>query len=95
MYHNNDLHKKTSTSKIIFSVRSNTLDIKTCNPWKYTNQLCVLCSKPSKTMDHLISCGKYEDRPNNILSDNYEDRLVTGSFIEKRHKRRPGMDKPK
>ena len=58
-------NKKTSTSKIIFSVRSKTLDIKTWNPWKYTNELCVMCSKASETMDHFISCEKYDDKLNN------------------------------
>ena len=85
-------NKKTSTSQIIFSVRSKTLDIKTWNPWKYANELCVMCSKASETMDHFISCEKYEDKLNknwkNILSDNFEDQLVIGNFIEKRHKRR-------
>ena len=51
-----------------------------------------MCSKAGETMDHFISCEKYEDRLNNnwktILSDNYEEQLVIGSFIEKRHKRR-------
>ena len=41
-------------------------------------------------MDHFISCERYDDRLNknwtNILSENYEDHLVIGSFIEKGHK---------
>ena len=51
-----------------------------------------MCSKASDTMDHLISCEKYEDKLNkkwkNILSDNFEDQILIENFIEKRHKRR-------
>ena len=47
-----------------------------------------MCSKESETMDHFISCEEYEDKLNynwkNILSDNYEDQLVIGNFIEKK-----------
>ena len=45
-------------------------------------------SKASKPLDRFISCEKYEDKLNNnwknILSENYEDQLVIGNFIEKK-----------
>ena len=36
-------NRNTSLSKIIFSLRSKTYDIKEWQPWKYFNNLCVAC----------------------------------------------------
>ena len=85
-------NQKTSTSKVIFSIRSKTLDIKTWNPWKYRNDLCVMCMKDSETMDHFVSCEEYEETISidwrNILSENLEEQITIGKYVEKRHKRR-------
>ena len=65
-------NRKTSTSKVIFSIRSKTLDIKTWNSWKYNNDLCVMCMEERDTMKHFVSCEGYED----TLSVNWEKFLV-------------------
>ena len=53
-------NKKTGLSTIIFSVRSQTLDIKTNWPWSYESDECVACEKSSETMDHFMKCTLYE-----------------------------------
>ena len=40
-----DENKRRSLSKLIFSVRSKTLDIKDWCPWKYVDVNCVACGK--------------------------------------------------
>ena len=37
------INRSTSLAKIIFSVRSGTLDIKEWTPWKYNDNICVIC----------------------------------------------------
>ena len=51
--------KSTSLSKIIFSVRSGTLDIKTNNDWKYDDDICVMCKMAVETMEHFMICETY------------------------------------
>ena len=53
-------NRNYSLSKIIFSVWSRTLDLKTLQPWKYYDNLCVVCEKKSKTIDHFMNCTAYE-----------------------------------
>ena len=89
-------NQKTSTSKVIFSI---TLDIKTWNPWKYSNDLCVMCMKESETIDHFVSCEKYEETISidweKISNENMEEQIAIGRYIEKRHKRRQELIDPK
>ena len=54
-------NRNTTLSRIIFSVRSKTLDLKTWQPWKYFDNLCVLCEKKAETMAHFMSCKSYEN----------------------------------
>ena len=56
-----DDNRNHSLSKIIFSVRSRTMDIKLWQPWKYFDNLCVLCETKSETMDHFMGCKAYEN----------------------------------
>ena len=56
-----DENQNTALSKIIFSVRSKTLDLKTLQPWKYFDNLCVLCEMKAETMSHFLSCKTYEN----------------------------------
>ena len=41
--------------------RSKTLDLKTWQPWKYFDNLCVLCEKKAETMQYFMSCKAYEN----------------------------------
>ena len=53
-------NENCSLSKIIFSIRSQTLDIKEWKPWNYKDNLCVKCSIFAETMDHFVTCESYE-----------------------------------
>ena len=52
-------NKNTSISKIIFSVRAGTLDLKAWNDWKYKDKLCVMCGECEKDFEHFMSCALY------------------------------------
>ena len=43
-------NERTSLSKIIFQIRSQTMDIKTWQPWKYSDKTCVKCEKTEEIM---------------------------------------------
>ena len=54
-------NNQKSVSNIIFSIRSETLQIKDFHPWKYDNDdLWVKCQKFQETMDHFATCAEYE-----------------------------------
>ena len=50
---------KTDPSKIIFLIRSGTLDIKKRKPWKYDDNLCVMCDFKEETIKHFMECTEY------------------------------------
>ena len=52
-------NKSTAISKIIFSVRSGTLDLKDWHPWKYSDNLCVMCELSDENIEHFMSCNTY------------------------------------
>ena len=54
-------NKNSLLSKVIFSVRSRTLDLKTLQPWKYFDNLCVMCETKSETFDHFMKCKAYRN----------------------------------
>jgi hypothetical protein len=54
-------NRNNSLSKIIFSVRSGTIDLKTVQPWKYFDNLCVMCEKKSETIEHFMICKAYRN----------------------------------
>ena len=56
-------NKSTTLSKIIFSLRSKTLDIKAWQPWKYYDNLCVFCELKEETIDHFLVCKTYDNLP--------------------------------
>ena len=84
--------KKTELSKIIFSVRSKTLDLKHWLPWLYENDTCIACDKYVETMDHFMSCAAYETQSfvdwKEINGDNTEQIMKIGKVVEKRHTER-------
>ena len=51
---------RTSLSKLIFAVRSKTLDIKEWNSWSYSDNICIACKKEVETMDHFMTCKTYK-----------------------------------
>ena len=75
-------------SKIIFSARAKTLDIKEYSAWKYKNNLCVMCNEESETMEHFVNCVKYgepfDGNWTNIYEENSDQQFLIGQFILKR-----------
>ena len=54
-------NERKSLSIIIFSIRSETLQIKEFHPWKYKEKyLCEKCQKFPETMDHFATCVEYD-----------------------------------
>ena len=82
-------NKHTSLTRVIFSIRSRTLDIKEWNPWKYTDVLCVKCDE-IETMDHFVICKSYGETLEllwtDIYSESIEKQIEIGRFVQKRHK---------
>ena len=81
-------NKKTSLTRVIFSIRSKTLNIKVWNPWKYENLFCLQCDE-IETMDHFVSCQKYGEAIDmnweDINESNTEKQIKIGEFVQKRH----------
>ena len=83
-------------SEIIFSVRSQTLDIKVWNEWKYNDGICVMCNKEIEDMDHFVSCVQYETKCDgivwkNIIESNVEKQYEIAQFIFDRQVERERM----
>ena len=52
-------NRNTKKSKIIYSIRAGTLDLKYWNPCKYNNNLCVMCRLKEKNMEHFMNFNSY------------------------------------
>ena len=88
-----DDNRNHSLSKIIFSVRSRTLDIKLWQPWKYFDNLCVLCETKSETMDHFMCCKAYENVApihhwRKMFDNDPDDQFEIAENIKKRQRQR-------
>ena len=82
-------NERKSLSTIIFSIRSETLQIKEFHPWKYEDDdLCIKCQKYQETMDHFATCVEYdtEIEPNwrDIKLNDIIRQKEIGKIIEKR-----------
>ena len=76
-------------AKIIFAVRSKSFDIKLWQPWKYHDNLCVICELKEESMDHFMTCQEYENmtQENNwkiICGDNVEYQYEIAKIIKQR-----------
>ena len=71
-------NRNTTLSKIIFSLRSRTFDIKNWQQWKYFDNLCVACEVKTETMNHFLTCSAYENVPS---ESNWEE--IKGNDIER------------
>ena len=54
-------NRNSQITKIIFSIRSKTLDIKVWNEWKYEDNVCVACNLHEETIEHFLYCRAYEN----------------------------------
>ena len=68
-------NSNTKVSKIIYSIRAGTLDLKYWNPWKYEDNLCVMCSIKEENIEHFMNCNAYE-RMNIPWEDIYKNDQV-------------------
>ena len=73
-------NRNTALSKVIFSVRSGTFDIKTWNEWKYYNLTCFMCDSCEETFQHFTCCLSY-GKP--ILEIDW--REIFGDYPEKQN----------
>ena len=75
-------------SNIIFSIRSKTLDIKEYQPWKYENDLSVMCCLFIETMDHFMTCVTYKNKPCKdwwkIFENDTQVQFEVGCLVKKR-----------
>ena len=53
-------NKSLVFSKIICAVRSETLELKVCNLWKYDNDVCVGCKNWPETMSNFMRGEKWD-----------------------------------
>ena len=82
-------NRNSLLSKIKFSIRSGTIDLKTLQPWKFFDNLCVMCEKKSKTIEHFMTCKAYKNiRPGNdwklILDDCPDKQFEIAENIKKK-----------
>ena len=73
-------NRSTPLSKVIFSVRSQTLDIKSWNIWKNTDNSCVGCELNAETITHFMKCNAYRKESEEmnwqeILGNDIENNL--------------------
>ena len=47
---------KKNIAKLIFKARSKTLDIKTQQKWKYSDQICIGCKTKEESGDEILIC---------------------------------------
>ena len=78
-------------SNIIFSVRSKTPDLKTLQPWKYFDNLCVLCENKAETISHFMSCNSHKNRAprlhwETINGNNQDEQFEIALNVKKRVK---------
>ena len=83
-------NESTYLSKIIFSVRAGTFDIKAWNEWKYRDLSCVMCQLEDENMNHFMSCKSYGKVPfemnwTEIFESNPDDQNIIAVEIRRRY----------
>ena len=61
-------HCGKKLSKLIFKARSQTLDIKMQQKWKYADKICIGCKKREESCDEILLCEKLNNQ--NRVADN-------------------------
>ena len=74
-------NRNTRLSKIIFSLRSRTFDIKTWQSWNYFDNLCVSCEIKEKNYERHEN--NWEDIKGNCIERQYE----IASFVKVRNEK--------
>ena len=86
-------NQNTALSKIIFSVRSGTLDLKIWNDWKYNDTLCVMCQLSEEDFQHFITCEAYGNEPleinwQEIFGNDVSYQNIIAKEVKSRHNMR-------
>ena len=84
-------NENTALSKVIFSVRTVTFDVKAWNEWNYRDKLCVMCKLEDESMEHFMNCTSYGKRPIEIslinIYENYpNEQSLTAKEIKRRYR---------
>ena len=66
-----DGHCRKHLSKLIFKARSQTLDIKMQQKWKYADKICIGCKKREESCDEILLCEILNNE--NSVADNPMD----------------------
>ena len=81
-------NRNSQITKIIFSIRSKTLDIKVWNEWKYEDNVCVACNLHEETIEHFLCCRAYENcaqesKWKDILENNPDRQFEIAKIAQK------------
>ena len=84
-------NKNTLLSKIIFSTRSGTLDLKVWNEWNYIDTKCVMCRFEEENFEHFMTCILYGQNELKcsfieIFGNDHEDQYDIAKEINRRLK---------
>ena len=82
-------NKNNVLSKLIFSARSGTLDLKVLNEWNYNDKTCVMCKSFEENFDHFMKCYSYGQTELKVLhteifGNNHEDQFEIAKGIKKK-----------
>ena len=72
-------------------MRAGTLDLKAWKPWKYEDNLCVMCQVKEETIDNFFKCKFYEsDTPEyeEVFGNDPESQFTIAKEAKKRLKLR-------
>ena len=72
---------------------SRTYDIKAWLPWKYFDNLCVVCETKAETMEHFLTCSSYkkvaqEHNWKTMLENNTDRQFEIANIVKARQKYR-------
>ena len=75
-------NRSSSLSRVTFAVRSKTLDIKSWNPWKYNDDICVGYQTSPETMSNFMCCDTYSS---DTKEEDWEKILMFENHIAKQY----------
>ena len=83
-------NKNTALSKLFFSSRVGTLDLKVLNEWNYNDKTCVMCKSFEENFDHFMKCDSYGQTELKVLhteifGNNHEDQFEIAKEIKKKN----------
>ena len=69
------------------------MDIKSWQPWKYFDNLCVFCEIKEETISHFLTCNAYENLPQensweDVKENSVERQFEIAEIVKTRQKKR-------